>query len=347
VGMRTSSEDEHWFEVLEHYELGQIINMRAGSGTAAPKRLVETSRGTYLVRQRRPISSPDEIVAFDHSVIEAVARAGLPVVEPERAREGKTWVRVAGQAYEVFPFVSGLERFRQGSMPQVSAAAKCLAQFHQATRQASLRGRKNWQREHQISVMTATLREALEQHTGHSEQVRTAAQMLQSAVSLRQVLREEFISSLVHVVIHGDYTPANVGFHGENVGGIFDFDWVSRQARVIDVGEALLFFAFRRRNDIDPGSIWSLVQSWEPDVGMAETFLTAYQTVAPLTAEECQALPLFMRETWLGVRIRAMRKVRPEERLAILTEGAMEPLTWLEDNTVLISQLASDTRPNT
>jgi len=151
------------------------------------------------------------------------------------------------------------------------------------------------------------------------------------------------VESLPSAIIHGDYTPANVLFRGDSVGGIFDFDWVSRQPRVIDLGEALIFFAFTRRDPIDPDDIWSLVQGWAPDLDAARAFLAAYQAEWPLTREEARALPYFMRETWLGVRIRAMRKVPTEERLRILTQDGLPPLRWLERSVELLAGLALTT----
>ncbi|MGI6208430.1 MAG: phosphotransferase [Anaerolineae bacterium] len=353
MSSQTNPAQPAWDEILAHFQVGTVRSMRPGGGTAAPKVLVETDRGRFLVRARRPQSSEDAVVAFDHSVIGALAQAGLPTVAPLPAyptpnptySTGPTWVGDGQVAYEAFPFVEGLESFTPGDREQIASAAHHLARLHQVTADLRPEGSKPWVREHEIGAMYDTLRGTLEDWHGEGSEVDDARTMLSVAGELRETLTASLVASLPQVIIHADYTPANVMFRGPEVGGIFDFDWVSRQPRVLDVGEAMQFFAFRRPSPVNPDSIWSLVQAWEPDLDGARTFLRAYQQVWPLSPEEAAALPLFMRETWLGVRIRAMRKVQPEERLRILTEGALRPLRWLEGATAELPRLVEETRP--
>ncbi|MHB0878256.1 MAG: phosphotransferase [Anaerolineae bacterium] len=332
-----------WQDVLAKYDLGEVGAVQAGGGTAAPKVIVATASGRYLLRRRRPEMSYDEVVAFDHRAIAAAGDAGLPVARPLTGRDGRTWVRRGDCTYELFPFIEGLERFRPGDRGQIAAAAAALARLHRATAPLEPPARKRWPREHLISTMTETLAAALQTHSDDDLFRAEAAQMLASARRLGSELSPELVASLPHTVTHGDYTPANVQFRGDTIGGIFDFDWVSRQARLQDVGEALQFFAFPRLRELDPDSIWSLVGAWRPDPNAAALFLHAYQDEWPLDAAEGAALPLFMRETWLGCRIRAMRKVAPQDQLRILTEGALEPLQWLEANAEMMAFLAQAT----
>jgi len=346
----SGKDEDEWVAVLSHYDLGALRGIEAGGGTAAPKVWVQAERGRYLLRQRRPASSIPDVVRFDHGVIQALAAAGLPCVPPERTRSGETWVQRGDAAYELFRYVPDLERFRQGNLAQISAAGETLARFHRTTRDLQPPGAKPWPPEHEIGAMYRTLAETLPGAPGTPIMRAAGAEMLASAERLRRRFAEIDVPSLPHVIIHGDYTPANILFRGDAVGGIFDMDWVSRQARLIDIGEALIFFAFRRASDIAPDRIASLVQTWEPDERGARAFLTAYQSLWPLGADESQILPLYMWQTWLGVRIRAMRKVAPAQQLALLTTGALRPLRWLEQEAPsamadLIAQTTGDISP--
>ena len=331
-----------WLGILRHYDLGAITRVEAGGGTASPKVIVTGERGRYLLRSRRPVSSRDDVTAFDHAVIQAIADAGVPTVKPEPSRTGQTWVRDGERAFEVFPFVESLQPFSQGNPMQTQSAAQTLARFHLATDSLHPLGHKNWPREHRVRTMADTLAEALAGTSPFAEGLADARYMLRSAEELAGLLTDETVAALPQAVTHGDYTPANVLFRVDDVGGVFDFDWVSRQARAVDVGEALQFFAFTRTTALDANSIWSLVEAWKPDAETALRFLTAYQAIWPLSEAEAAALPLFMRETWLGVRIRAMRKVPADQRLRILTEGALGPLRWIEGNVALIADLARE-----
>ena len=329
--MATQQDDDIWQDVLSRFPLSHPRVAGMGGGTAAPKVIVEAEGRRFLLRRRRPRWSEPQVVSNDHGVIAAVVGAGLPAVLPERTRDGQTWAHVGDAAYELFPFVAGLSPFRQGDGAQIASAGESLARFHRATCAAQPPGAKAWPREHEMSALAPVLAEAIAASSATPIVAAAAREMLASARRLVHLLGADLVHSLPQAIIHGDYTPANVLFRGDAVGGIFDFDWVSRQARLIDVGEALQFFAFRRREGIDPNDIWSLVQTWEPDSDGADAFLDAYGSVWPLTPAEERALPLFMRETWLGIRIRAMRKVPAEQRLRILTDGAQPPLRWLEE----------------
>ena len=138
-----------WQEVLARYDLGPAEAVGQGGGTASPKMIVRTPGGAYLVRQRRPQSSDDDVVAFDHAVIAAVAAAGLPTAEPLANRRGSTWVRLGAHAYEVSPFISGLSPYTPNNGRQLESAARSLGQFHHATTELTPAGRKPWPREHQ------------------------------------------------------------------------------------------------------------------------------------------------------------------------------------------------------
>jgi Ser/Thr protein kinase RdoA (MazF antagonist) len=332
-----------WVGILAHYDVGRIAQLQPGGGTAAPKVLLVTDRGRYLLRQRSHRSSSEDVTAFDHAVIEAVADAGLPVVRPLPALTGQTWVRREGLAYELFPFVDGLESFHQGDRGEIESAASILARFHEVTSTLTLPGRKDWPREHRAASMVQTLEKEIARSPGSGDQQSMASYILSAEHRLCAKLQDTIVAALPSVITHGDYTPANVRFRASAIGGIFDFDWASRQARLVDVGEALQYFACRRSASIDADDIWSLVQTWQPEPGDMQAFLAAYQALRPFDEREAAALPLFMLETWLGIRVRAMRKVPAEQRLLLLTRGAGGPLVWLEENAKLLSSMAMET----
>lgn len=333
-----------WQRVLDRYDIGQVLTASPGSGTAAPKVRVETSKGSYILRRRRSSASDLDIVAYDHALINALYQAGLPVVAPLPTTQEVTWVIEQGCAYELYSYLHDLTDFEPGNRCQIVAVARSLARFHAVTRHLTPGGRKDWTREHHIDTMRRALAGRLAAMTSDGQYTEPAKAMLQAANALGQQLDLQAIAALPTVIIHGDYTPANVSFRGNNVGGIFDFDWATRQTRLIDIGEAIIFFAFRRPGPIDPGDIWSLVQTWEPDMSCARYFLRAYQRHWPLGQAEAIMLPYIMQETWLGIRIRAMRKVPTEQQLEILAKGALSPLDWLEQHKETVTRWVIETQ---
>jgi hypothetical protein len=114
------------------------------------------------------------------------------------------------------------------------------------------------------------------------------------------------------------------------VAGLFDWDWANEQAKIRDVSDGLLFFAFTRPVPMDPDNIYSLTQAWTADGRRSRIFLDAYREHEEITDTEWDALPWLMRSRWIQIRVRGMRKVPEEERPSFLTRDVMAPLQWLE-----------------
>ncbi|MBN1344059.1 MAG: phosphotransferase [Phycisphaerae bacterium] len=316
--------------VLDRYGLRADSSPRPAGGTAAPKVMFQVDGRPYLLRRRRAEFCPEPVVRFDHSVIRRLARAGLPVVEPLVRDDETTWVMVDEAAFEVFPFVEGLAMMDQDSAEQVADAGGQLGRLHRAMEGFTPEGHKYWPREFHMAANRATLADFLATPTASGVLRPVAERMLRMADRVAAALPDEEVDRLNHLIIHGDYTWANVMYRGPRVGGIFDFDWCDRHPRIHDVARGLIFFAARRAGPLDPDSIWHLVQGWTGDEAMTEMFLSGYAEQVTLTDHERRLLPAMIAETWLCCRIRAMRKVPDEQKMAILAGDIEASLDFLE-----------------
>jgi homoserine kinase type II len=222
----------------------------------------------------------------------------------------------------VFPFVEGLEPFDPHSDDQLAQTGDMLGRIHAATEGWQPPGRKDWPRETRMASNLPPLREAIETNAhDDNTQVKLARRMLDAAEEVASRLEDVRYAALPHVIVHGDYTWANLKFRDGRLAGVFDFDWANRQARLYDVARGILFIAFPRASAFDDSSIWSLVEPFVYDQRRARVFLDAYVSHHAFTADERALLPWFLRENWLSCRIRAMRKVSEDQRLKILTFG--------------------------
>ena len=319
--------------VLQHYDLPPITDFEIGGGTASPKVVLTTGDGRLLLKRRRREFSAPEVVAFDHSVLRHLDASGVPVPCPIPARTGATAVFFRGWAFEIRPYVEDIAPFDQESSAQVRSAARTLALIHECTAEFQPEGRKDWTREFHAGVNARTLRDCLsgwEDACHDAEKLILARRMLDLLADASEELTDERVAALPQCIVHGDYMSANVFFRRNKVAAVFDFDWTYRQARMDDVARGILFFAFRRREPIDGGSIWSLMQAWTPDVGRARLFIKSYGRRVGLTREERACLPWFLRETALSMRVRAMRKVAEGRKLEMLTFDMGPVMAWLE-----------------
>jgi len=270
------------------------------------------------------------VVRFDHSVIRRAASAGLPVVEPLKARTGTTWVIRDEATYEIFPFVEGLTILDPRSLDQLADAGRQLGRFHRAMEGFVPDGQKYWPREFHMGANRNTLVAFLETRPSRGPLRNVAERLLTAVDRVIAVLPDDEVGALPHGIIHGDYTWANVLYRGPHVGGIFDFDWTDRHPRLHDLARGLIWFAGQRTGPLDPDNIWHLVQGWRADPRRTEVFLAGYSEQIDLTEAERRLLPSMIAETWFSCRIRAMRKVPDDQKLHILTGDLALTLDFLD-----------------
>jgi Ser/Thr protein kinase RdoA (MazF antagonist) len=131
-------------------------------------------------------------------------------------------------------------------------------------------------------------------------------------------------------VIHGDIHPGNVKFKGARVAAVYDFDYLSEQARCRDLVDALMFFAASRREPLNPDDIRSLTQPFVLNPEWCSWLLGGYQQVSKLSELEWSAFPWLIRSQWLQIRLRGSRKVPPEEKLAFVLDDFFPLINWLD-----------------
>lgn len=326
-------------DVLTHWRLKALFTRPVG-GTANASVVVVGVRGQYVLRRRNPRYCDLGQLTYDHAVLHQLAKLGLPVPKIMRSASGSRWVEHEGAIYEVFYFLDG-QAFAPDNLAQVAAAGIALARFHRATESLTPGGQKQWPRYFDPKVSLKSLKEAnrllrsglpgdLTPYV--PEQVANAITHLKGeAERCEKALPDKAYWALPQVIIHGDWHPANLKFQGDEVAGIFDFDWVGRQPRMVDFADGLLFFGSTRDELIDGGDIWSLTQPYRPDLDRMAIFGQAYQQLVPLGPEELRALPDLLRQRALYNRLDPMvRKVPGERKLAFLVAGRLhEPLAWI------------------
>lgn len=304
------------------------MDLKAGGGTASPKSIVETERGRFLLRRRRAEFCADAVVRFDHALLEILHGQGIPCPYPVRTKEGKTWVRLRGAVYEVYPWMEG-RPFDPENLRQLAEVGRTLGRFHATMQDIQLGGRKIWKREDHPDLIRPILTSVLNE--GPPDPVANTVRVLDEELAhVQERWPDGAYKQLPQRIIHGDLHPGNVKFCGDRVSGIFDWDWANRQAKIRDVSDGLLFFAFTRPAPIDPDDIYSLTQAWTADRDRSRIFLDAYREHEEITEAEWEALPWLMRSRWIQIRVRGMRKVPEEERWSFLMRDIMDPLRWLE-----------------
>lgn len=320
--------------VLEAYDVGKVLFTRPGAGTANPAVIVVTARGQFFLKRRNPRYSARGQLLYDHAVIRRLARAGLPVTPPQQTISGSRWQEHDGQVYELYPLVEG-EQHEDGNLRQVEAAGRVLGDFHLATREFSPGGDKPLPRFHDPQDSLRGLRWARDQlaagrRSPHGD-LELVRRLIEAAEAVRRRLPDEAYRALPQCIVHGDYHPANLKFEGDEVVGIFDFDWVGRAPRMVDVADGFIYFCGRRARPVEPGDIASITQAFTLDMDAVAAFARGYGAKVSVTPQERAALPDLVRARWLFSRVDAMERKMPQDRkLDYLLEDIEAPLAEID-----------------
>jgi len=325
--MDNTAEYDIVLEVLDRFGVGKPFLLEQAGGTASPKWAINADKGRFIVRVRPSEFANVRSVCFDHEVIGHLARVGLPVPAPLTQPDGKTWLSKDGEMYEVLNWVDG-EPFDESDFDAIEELGKFLARFHDAITKIPP-GKEGQLREDHPDLMEPYLVRLRE--LASTKQCKDQLDLIKPELRyVREHLNDEFLGSLPNCIIHGDVHPGNVCFRNSKVSAVYDFDYLSVQARVRDVADGLMFFAAKRKTILDPSDIRSLTQPFVLDPERCRILLQGYQSSNGLTEREWQALPLMIRSRWIQIRLRGCRKVPENERIEFVLDGFSEVIEWLD-----------------
>jgi Ser/Thr protein kinase RdoA (MazF antagonist) len=322
--------------VLAAFGLGAPCEVWPLGGTASPKWGVMANGQRWVVRVRPAEFADDASVRFDHQILRQLRSAGFPVPDPQARSDGSTVLEVVGgRVCEVLRWLDG-EPFPDGNCDALRALGTFLARWHQ-TLAGELPGntaeavpkKRNALREDHPQLMERYLAALGELATNPSDR----RQLEQLALQLDRVgseLDAGLYQCLPQTIIHGDLHPGNLRFRQTQVAAVYDFDYLSVQARARDVSDAIMFFASRREGTTDYNDIRSLTRPLEPDLRLCQSLLEGYCGVAPLESDEWEALPQLIRSRWLQIRLRGARKVPQNEKLRFVLDEFFVVIDWLD-----------------
>ncbi|NLO07670.1 MAG: phosphotransferase [candidate division WS1 bacterium] len=318
-------EPEEAVGILRHWEIAaRPADVSSGSGTANASAIIVSPRGRLMLRRRNPRYARADWTGYDHALLAHLAGEGLPVPVGVPAPDGRAFIVSGQHIYELFEFIEG-EQHEAGNAEQLHAAGVTLGRLHRSASGYDPPVMKRWPRFHDPADAAEGLFSLLADAQG--EAAGLLDQALRLARSLVERLPDALYWSLPQTVVQGDYHPANLKFRGEEVVGVFDWDWASRQPRMVDLADALLFFCGVRESPLIGGDIWSLTEAFRIAPERVAALGAGYlQEIAP-TAEELAALPDLMRCRWLYCRVdAAQRKVEASRRVEFVTRRLEVPL---------------------
>ena len=297
-------------------------------GTAARTFSIEVNQKKFVVRARPKEFSAPEQIEFDHHFLRRWAEAGLPVPLPQRQSNGTSWVEDQGVVYEVMSWVDGTP-FMEGDLDAIKNVGQMLGTLHQTPVGDTPSGKEGFLREDHPQLLWPYLKGLLERKVS-AEEKRILHEIERLLRKIEAAWVERPYENLPTAIIHGDLHPGNVRFRNSCVSALYDFDYLSRQARARDLCDGLMFFAAKRPMALNAHDIESLTQVFQLEFDGARALLEGYQENISLTKHEGKALPLFIRSRWLQMRLRGSRKVEENRKIEFVVNCFFDVIRWLD-----------------
>ena len=263
-----------------------IVNLLERSETSR-KTVVRTTTGSYFLKQVPWYCAEPALVESSASFASACAAEGLPVPVVHRTRDGALFAEHDGGLFTVSDLAVGM--VYSGSAREVAASANVLARMHQVGASCDLPAERPTTTTRWIAEEHIELARRISKERGESTPVFDALCGMLDTV--------ECPSALQQYPVHGDFIPWNIAYNADgSVAALYDFDNASMDSRLHDVGEALVAWAALDFSGKHAGLAADIRGSIDESV--SAQFLQAYEQVAPLAAEEREALCSHVLGAW-------------------------------------------------
>ena len=251
----------------------------------------------------------------------------LPVPRLQKKADGTTWIKIDEDVFEVLSWIEG-KYFDFDDAEALKNLGELLGKFHSIPPNKIPSGKEGWLREDHPDL----LRQYVTQLTILCKTDAEKEDIRKLEIQLNRVKNKltPIYNDLPQAVIHGDIHPGNVAFENSKVSAVYDFDYLSIQARVRDLSDAIIFFAANRESAIVADDIYSLTAPFKLDLERSLILLRGYHQINPLEAAEIQVLPEFMKSRWCQIRLRGSRKIEESKKVAFVLNDFFELIAHVD-----------------
>ena len=325
--------ESHFVAVLNHYfreyTLRGVFQLDRPEVNSENYKAILDVKGrlrTVLIRKYKSLSNLEQ-VHFYLTLIENLAKNGVPVSRIIKNERGESAMEAGGDIVALFEFIDG--QYFPGTEESLASAAEAIAKMHASfgvlsqntlsqIAQFSSKTKAYYNIIEAYSVSDfVTIREIIEKKANKNDSDRVVLEKMPLFITTVTEIKN-FESSwllLPRKLIHSDLHPHNVLFKNGLVAAILDFDAVriSQQAR--DVAFAL--YRFGRQCLI--GTDEEQAKFLGPR--LRELFIEKYMQIKKISSEELRLMPLLVKDEFI-------------KKLLLVLKG-----TYLEDNRIWAKDL--------
>ncbi|MBX3395098.1 MAG: phosphotransferase [Phycisphaerae bacterium] len=289
-------------EVLKHYEIGKFTEVTefARGSHAAPKLILTTDRGKFLLK-RRPQSDMDPFrVAFSHSLQRYLVSKNFPLPHLIGTRdENNSMLKLDRRIYEMYEFIDG-EHYNQ-SWIATYEAGKTLALYHSLVEHFHSEFEPPKGHFHDSKMVYDSFRQMGELMIQRPALAGRGRELIALLKDLKRAYNRAAraanrlgVSNWKPQIVHSDWHPGNLLFQGDHVVAVIDHDSARIRPRAMDVANGCLQFSM-----VTGGRDLS---TWEArtDIVRAKRFLRGYDETNVLSKAELSTLPHLMQEVLIA-----------------------------------------------
>ncbi len=289
--------------VLSHFDLGTIeaIQEFPRGSRRAPKLILRSDKGLYLLKRRAKGKDDPFKVAFCHSLQLYLASKQFPLPHLIGTKaENNSMLQWKGGIYEIFEYIKGTGY--DNSLEATQDSGKTLALFHKLIREYQPeyeppRGTYHASKAIRTSMeqIPRTLAKVDPGSSGQANRMNDVVSFLYDSYNeAAQKANEIGLSEWPMQIIHSDWHPGNMLFRGNRVVAVIDYDAARLQQRIIDAANGALQFSI-----IGGGED---AAQWPEylDVSRYKRFLRGYDATNVLSKSELRTIPWLMVEVLIA-----------------------------------------------
>ena len=237
---------EELAEVLSHYDIGKIrkVMRLVGGSKRAPKIVVTTTKGRFLLKRRYQGKDDVYRVAFAHAVQTHLAKRYFPIAPLVTTRdEVGTLLQSRGNIYELFKFVGGTRY--TGKAEETIDTGRQLARLHQYLENFKFEWEPLKASFHDSTTVRGHLKTvASDSSPGSQRRLQDTGEELMALYNASSVRVNELgFDSWPEQVVHGDWHPGNMLFDKGKLVAVLDFDSVKIAPPITDLANSMLQFS--------------------------------------------------------------------------------------------------------
>lgn len=289
--------------VLSHFDTGTIeaIQEFPKGSRKAPKLILRTDTGLYLLKRRARGKDDPFKVAFCHALQLYLASKQFPLPHLiGTKKDNNSMLQWKGAIYELFEYIKGTSY--DNSLEATADAGKTLSLFHKLL--------QTYQPEYEpptgsyhaarsvaasMEAIPKTLAKVDPRSVDQSDKVAQVVQFLHGSYNIAAMrVNEMGLADWPMQIVHSDWHPGNMLFRGPRVVAVIDYDAARFQQRVIDAANGALQFSIIGGGD-DPAQWPDYI-----DESRFKRFLRAYDDINVLSRAELRTIPWLMIEALIA-----------------------------------------------